>query len=141
MANAWYPLYEQALRKGEIAGGEDAVDIKFALVDLDHYTYSAAHQYLSDVTADASAVLGTSGNLANKTFSGATMDADDATAAAVTGTVTALISYVDTGNENTSPLRTYMDTDASSNPISVVFSGADARLVFHASGVDKLGAA
>jgi hypothetical protein len=53
------------------------------LIDLDDYTYNAAHNDLADVPAGARIAM--SGVLANPSVSGGVLDADDPTIAGVTG--------------------------------------------------------
>jgi hypothetical protein len=99
MANALYPKFkEQALQGGvNLSSG----NIKAVLVDLADYTYSAAHEFLSDVAAGGR--VATSGNLASKTFTNGVFDSADPSFTAVTGDVSeSLILYIDTGTPSTS---------------------------------------
>jgi hypothetical protein len=85
MANALFPLGKQAFLSGSINMTSDT--IKVALVKTTSgYTYSAAHQFYSDLTP-ASNVVGTPATL---------------------GTI--IVLYKDTGAPTTSPLIAYIDT-------------------------------
>jgi hypothetical protein len=115
MANALYPKFkEQALQGGvNLSGG----DIKAVLVDLADYTYSAAHEFLSDVAAAGR--VATSGNLASKTFTGGVFDSADPSFTAVTGDVSeALILFIDTGTPSTSRLIAFYDAGVSGLPVT-----------------------
>ena len=132
MAAAIYPKFkEQALQGGtDLSGG----NIKAVLVDTGAYTYSASHQYLSDIAAGAR--IATSGNLANKTFTSGTFDADNITITGVTGaTVEAAVYYIDTGNAATSKLIMY---DDSLTGLPFTPNGGDVTLTFIASGIFTL---
>lgn len=105
MANALYPKYLQKRLEGSIAFLTDT--IKVALVDTAVYTYSAAHEFYSSVSA---AVVGTPVALTTKTSTLGVADADDVTFTAVTGaSVEAAVIYKDTGTVGTSPLIAYID--------------------------------
>ncbi|MEB3210276.1 MAG: hypothetical protein VKL39_02930 [Leptolyngbyaceae bacterium] len=81
MANAIYPKFkEQALQ-----GGVNLLtsDVKAVLVDLADYTYSASHEFLSDIVVGGR--VATSPNLGSKTFTNGTFDAANTTFSAVTG--------------------------------------------------------
>lgn len=83
-------------------------DLKVVLIDSADYTFSNAHQFLSDVPAPAR--VATSGNLAGKSTTDGIFDAADITLSAVTGDpIEALIIYQDTGNPATSRLIVYLD--------------------------------
>lgn len=106
MANVIYPKFkEQALQAGvNLSSG----NIKAVLVDLADYTYSAAHEFLSDVAAAGR--VATSANLASKTFTNGTFDSADPSFTAATGDqCEALILYIDTGTPGTSRLIAFID--------------------------------
>lgn len=75
MANASFTPFKDALLNATV-DLNDAV-IKVALVR--GYTFNAAHQYLSDITANSGVLNGTPVALANKTIVGGVFDADDST--------------------------------------------------------------
>lgn len=86
--------------------------IKVRLVRTSGYTFSQAHQYISDVTA----AIVTDVTLGSKATNGAgsdpgSFDAADATFTAVPSgaAIDALVIYKDTGVSTTSPLIAYID--------------------------------
>lgn len=134
MANAAYPLSLEAFLKADIPGGLDSADIKVALIDTAAYTYSATHQYLSDVAG--ASIIATTGNLSSKSTTGGVLDAADISIAGVAGaTVEAVIVYYDSGAAATSLLLGYAELAAAYTP-----TGADVQVVFHASGILSIAA-
>ncbi len=106
MPNVIYPKFkEQALQGGaNLASG----NIKAVLVDLADYTYSAAHEFLSDVPVAAR--VATSGNLTSKTFTNGVFDTDDFSFVSAIGDPSeAVILYIDTGTPATSRLVYFND--------------------------------
>ena len=129
MPTVIYPKFkEQALQGGvNLASG----NIKAVLVDLADYTYSAAHEFLSDVPAAAR--VATTGNLASKTFTNGTFDSADPSFTAVTGDVSeALILFIDTGTAGTSRLIAFYDTGVGGLPFTP--NGGDINVTVNASG-------
>lgn len=120
MSNVLYPLFKQAaLSPGATGGSTQATNInlttdtiKVALVKTTAgYTYSASHQYYSDLTPGSNAVgtpvAVTSPTVTNGVFNAAS----PVTFTSVTGSaVGALVVYKDTGTASTSPLIYYCDT-------------------------------
>ena len=130
MANAFYAPFLKKLIDADVDFLVD--DIKVVAVDTGAYTFSAAHEFLSDIPGGAR--IGTSGNLASKTTTGGVFDAADATFTALTGTsVEALVIYKDTGVAGTSALIRFIDTGVTGLPITP--SGADVTVRWHASGI------
>ena len=76
MANAIYPLYKQALLQADANTDIVAGDVKIALVDTGVYTYSAAHQFESDLTG----IVAESQSLTTKSATSGVFDADDVSA-------------------------------------------------------------
>lgn len=107
MANRLYPKGAE-----KILGTLDltAVTVKAALLS-DAYTYSAAHEFLSDISAS---VLSTAQTLASKAVTGGVFDAADVVYTAVTSGATAryVALYHDTGVVGTSSLIFLVDTAA-----------------------------
>lgn len=105
MANRLYPKGAEKL-----LGSLDltAVTVKAALLS-DAYTYSAAHEFLSDVSAT---VLNTAQTLGSKAVTGGVFDAADVVYTAVTTGANAkfVALYVDTGVAGTSSLVMLIDT-------------------------------
>ncbi len=117
MADAIYPKYKEAA----IGGGANADlltgDVKAVLVDLADYTYSAAHEFLSDVPAAARVDI--SPALTGKTVTNGNFDSDDYVWDAVSGDASeAVILFIDTGVEVTSRLVAFYDTSLTGFPIT-----------------------
>jgi hypothetical protein len=108
MPNAVYPkAKEAALAAGlNLAAGT----VRAMLVDTAAYTYSAAHEFLSDIPGGAR--IGTAATLASKTLTNGVFDAADATYTDLVSapSIEAVVIYVDTGTEGTSRLVAYIDT-------------------------------
>jgi hypothetical protein len=119
-----------------------SANVKAVFVDSATYTYSDAHEFLSDIPSGAR--IATSGNLAGKTV--ATVTTDDArfdcddfsvTFASAQPTCEALVYYVDTGTASTSYLVKYMDTSASL-PLTPPPGGGVVNVTVSANGVFEL---
>jgi hypothetical protein len=133
MTQAIYPKWKEAVMQGA-SNSSLAGTVKVILVDSADYTYSAAHQFLSDVPGAAR--VGTSGALANKTYTNGVFDADDATFSAVSGDVSeALIYYIDTGVEATSRLVVFEDSAITGAPVTP--NSGDINLAFD-NGANKI---
>lgn len=133
MANAIYPLYKQALLGGLSNIDMDGGTVKVALVDTGTYTYSAAHDFLNDV----SGIVGTAQTIANTTVTSGTFDGDNVTFTAVSGnSVEALVIYIDTGNSATSRLVAYIDTGQTGLPVTP--NGGDITITWDAAGIFTL---
>jgi hypothetical protein len=138
MANTLYPKYRQALLAGGVNLSTGAV--KAVLIDLGAYTYSAAHQFLSDVPSAAR--FGTPQTLANKTITNGNFDADDVTFPAVAagastgGAVEAVLFYRDSGAEAASELIYLMDTGVTGLPLTL--NGSPVKITFDAAGIFQL---
>ena len=105
MANVLYPKGKEHLGKAEIPLLTG--NIRAYLIDSAVYTYSAAHQSVSDVPAGARVA---SGLLGSKTIDNGVFDALNTTLPAVTGAVSeAIILALDSGTEATSWLIAYLD--------------------------------
>lgn len=129
MPNVIYPKFkEQALQGGvNLSSG----NIKAVLVDLADYTYSAAHEFLSDVAAIGR--VATSANLASKTFTNGTFGSANPSFSAVTGDQSeALILFIDTGTAGTSRLIAFYDTGVTGLPVTP--NGGDINVTVNASG-------
>jgi hypothetical protein len=134
MANTWYPKFKEALLKDTV--GLDitnaGVAVKAVMVDGADYTYSAAHEFLSDVPSGAR--VSTTAALTGKTATNGLFDAADSVFTAVTGDPTEiLIVYIDTGVEGTSRLMLFLDTGVTITP-----SGIDLTLTWNVSGIAQL---
>lgn len=133
MANAIYPLYKQALLQGASNIDVDTGTVKVVLIDTGTYTYSAAHDFLNDV----SGVVGTAQTIANTTVANGLFDGDNVTFAAVSGSsAEALVIYIDTGVAGTSRLVAYIDTGVTGLPVTP--NGGDITITWNASGIFQL---
>jgi hypothetical protein len=135
VASALYPkAKEQLLQSGiNLATG----NVKVVLVDVADYTYSAAHEFLTDVPSAAR--VSTTGNLTSKTFTNGTFDAADTTFVAAAGDPSeAMIVYVDTGTAATSRLVCYIDTVAGPAALSVIPNTGDIGVQWAAGGIFSL---
>jgi len=134
MANALYPKWKEQLLQFTANNDLDGQTVKAALVDTGVYTYSAAHQFYSAVSAG---VVGTPQVIANKTYANGVFDGDDITFVNTTGaTAEAIVLYIDTGNPATSPLVGYFDTGVTGLPVSP--NGGDILIGWNASGIFAL---
>lgn len=108
MTNAVYPKCKQlALGAGvNLAAGT----VKATLIDTANYTYNAAHDFYDDVGGTAR--IGTPVVLGTKTLTDGVFDAADISFTGLTSapSLEAVIIWVDTGVEATSPLVAYIDT-------------------------------
>lgn len=113
MASAIYP---KAKARG-MQGGMNLVagTVKAVLVDAGVYTYSAAHEFLSDL----SGIVGTAVTLSGKAVSTAggfsATSPLNFTGLSSAPTMEAIVYYVDTGTAGTSPLIFYYDGKDAAN--------------------------
>lgn len=116
MANALFDPGREGFLDGSIDWDTDT--IKWTLRPSG-YTFSAAHKFLSEVTALAAAI-GTDQTLAGKTVTSGVADGDDLTWTSVASgsTVAKLVGYKSTGTESTSRLVGYIDTVTSGLPVA-----------------------
>lgn len=129
MANALYPKFKEALLKGDV--DMDASDVKAILVDGADYTYSASHEFLSDVPSGAREEI--SAALGSKTYTNGTFDSADTSWSAAAGDpVEIVILFIDTGNAATSRLVAYYDTGVTGLPLTL--NGGDVSGTVNASG-------
>ena len=129
MANALYPLYKEAILGSATNSSISAGTVKVTLVDTGTYTYSAAHEFESDL----SGIVGTAQTLGTKTITTGTFDSANPTWTSVTGaTVEALVIYIDTGTPTTSRLIAYIDTGQTGLPVTP--NGGDITFTVDAAG-------
>lgn len=134
MANALYPKWKEQLLQFTTDNNLSAGTVKVALVDTGVYTYSAADQFYSSVSA---AVVGTPQTIGSKTFTNGVFDGADVTVPTVTGaSVEALVLYIDTGTAATSPLVAYIDTGVTGLPVTP--NGGNISITWNASGIFAL---
>lgn len=135
MANAIYPKFKEALLDDLANTDLNDATVKVLLIDTANYTYSAAHQFLSDVAG--AGIVATSPALANTTVTNGLFDADDVVFSAVTGaSVEAIILFVDTGVAGTSRLVGYIDTGATGLPVTP--NGGDINIGWNPSGIFQI---
>ena len=133
MANALYPLWKEQLLQFTANNNLSAGTVKVALVTAG-YTYSAAHQFYSSVTAS---VVGTPQTIGTKTFTTGIFSGGNVTFTAVTGAqVVALVIYIDTGTAATSPLVAFLDTGVTGLPITP--NGGNITITWSGSGIFAL---
>lgn len=129
MANLLYPKAKESFLKGEIDLSSDTIKVVF--VDQGDYTYSASHQFLSDVAG--AGIVGTAVALGSKTTTLGTFDAADSTLSAVTGDpFEYILIYKDTGVAGTSRLIALLDT---ATGLTMTPSGSNVLVAWHASGI------
>lgn len=133
MANALYPKWKEQLLQFTANNNLSAGTVKVALVTAG-YTYSAANQFYSSVSAS---VVGTPQTIGSKTFTNGVFDGGDVTFTAVTGSqVVSLVLYIDTGVAGTSPLVAFLDTGVTNLPVTP--NGGDITITWNASGIFAL---
>lgn len=131
MANVLYPKFKEGLGLAQINLLTDT--IKAMLVDTADYTYSATHQYLSDVPTAAREEI--SSALSGKTWSNGVFDAADISFPAATGDpIEAVVLFKDTGTAGTSPLIAYIDSAPS---LPLVLNGGPVDVTW-SNGAEKI---
>lgn len=103
MASVLYPTGKKAFLDADI---DMLVDTIKAVIVSTAYTYSAAHDFYDDVSANA---ICTPVTLAGKSTTGGVFDANDITPTDVDGAIGAIILYKDTGTPSTSALIAHID--------------------------------
>lgn len=108
MANRLYPKGAEKILSGSVNLTSDT--IKVALLS-DAYTYSTAHEFVSDLGTR----IGTDQTLTGKSVTGGVFDATDLDFGSLPpgDTVKAVVIYKDTGNASTSPVLAHLDSGAS----------------------------
>lgn len=128
-------LYNKA-RELFLTGGIDWMNdtFKVQLVDTGNYTVSAAHQFLSDIPANARIHDPTT--LSGKTATDGAADATDTlfTAVAAGTSIEAIVIYRESGAEGSNHLIAYIDT-ATGLPITP--NGGDIIITWD-NGVNKI---
>lgn len=131
MASVFYPKFKElALGLGCGSGSVPSGTLKIIGIDTDDYTYSATHNMLDDVAAGSR--VGTATALASVTFTNGTLDSNDVVMSAVSGDeFEAVIIFLDTGVESTSPLVMFIDTGTG---LPLTPNGDDVNVRPHANG-------
>ena len=134
MANALYPLWKEQLLQFTANNNLSSGTVKVSLIDTGVYTYSASHQFYSSAS---SAAIGTPQTINSKTFTNGVFDGADVTFTSVSGnSVEALIIYIDTGTDSTSPLVAYIDTSVTGLPVTP--NGGNISITWDVSGIFAL---
>jgi len=119
VSNAVYPKAKETALTYLLSLGV----LKAVLVDTTAYTYSSAHQYMSSVPSGARVV--TPITLSSVTNSSGVLNAANLSWTGLSGVpaVGAVLLYLDTGSDATSPVLAYIDTASglptSANPTRV----------------------
>lgn len=138
MANALYPKWKEALLQGSAGSalnGSGTTGVYVALVDTGTYTYSAAHQYYSDL----SGIVGTDQEIgATKSYTNGVFDGADVTHPSVTGaSCEALVIYIKNAGANTTwRLVAYIDSGVTGLPVTP--NGGNIDVAWNASGIFQL---
>ena len=136
MASAIYPKYKEMVLSTATNTDLLTGTVKVVLIDTDDYTYSATHEFLSDVAAASR--VGTAQTIGTKSVTNGVFDGADVTFPTVSGDqVEALLIYVDTGVEGTSPLVAFIDQDDVTN-LPATPTGADIPVIWNSSGIFAL---
>jgi hypothetical protein len=147
VGNNLYPKWKRQLFSFAANNNLSAGTVKVALVDtssVGSYSYNFNDEFyeVAGSTTDVqSNTVGTPVTLTNKQFTaistGGNFDADDVLFTAVTGnSVEALVIYIDTGNNQTSPLVAYIDTLVTGLPVTP--NGGNITITWNASGIFTL---
>lgn len=138
MANAVYPSWKEALVTGGSnaqLNGSGTTGVYVVLVDTNTYTYSAAHQFYSDITG----IVGTEQEIgATKTYTNGVFYGPNITFPTVTGpTVEALVFFIKNAGANTTwRLVTFLDSGFTGLPVTP--NGRDILITWNASGIFAL---
>lgn len=137
MANAIYPKYKNSLLQGDAnsaLSGSGATGLWLALVDTGVYTYSAAHQFYSDLLG-----VGATIEVTTVTTVGGLITGDNVTFLAVAGAVSyeALVLFRKNAGANTTwRLIAFEDTGITGLPVTS--NGGDILVTWNASGILQL---
>lgn len=134
MSNVLYPSFKEALLNKEWDLNTDTVKVSLVTTS---YTYSSAHNFYDDVSAN---VVGTPQTIGTPTIASGVFNGDNVTFTAVAGgsTVGGYVVWIDTGGaSSTDPLVAFFDTDGS-GAISIATNGGDITIAHNASGIFSL---
>lgn len=140
MANALYPKWKEALLQAlasSALNGSGTTGVYAQLVDTGTYTYSAAHQYYSDLSGLAPVTEQEIG--ATKAYTNGVFDGADVTFPSVPGTVTyeAIVIFIKNAGANTTwRLVAFMDTGITGLPVTS--NGGNIAVAWNASGIFAL---
>lgn len=145
MANAFYPLWKQAILIGtgasELNTGAGASVI---FVDTGTYTYNTAHDFFADLSGtygDGGTNRASSEVITTPTYTNGTFDGDNTVFAAVNSGGVSIEGFVifvnDSSADATSYLVAYYDASITGAPFSTS-SGAQVTIAWNASGIFDL---
>jgi hypothetical protein len=145
MANAFYPLWKQAILIGtgasELNTGAGASVI---FVDTGTYTYSTAHDFFNDLSGtygDGGTARANSEVITSPTYTLGTFDGADTVFASVNTSSTTVEGFVifvnDSSADATSPLVAFFDASITGMPFSTS-SGSQVTIAWNASGIFAL---
>jgi hypothetical protein len=130
MANAVQATTKKAMLDALLATGT----LKATIVDLADYTYNAAHDFINDVPVASRVATASLGSI---TTTAGVLDAADTVFTSVSGDQSeALVLWLDTGNEATSPYWAYWDSSVTGFPLTP--TGTDVTAVWSSSGILSL---
>lgn len=145
MANAFYPLWKQAILLGTGASElNTGAGLSAIFVDTGTYTYSTAHDFFADLSGthgDGGTGRANSEAIGSLTVTNGTVDGADTVFASVNTsgtTVEGIVLFVnDSSADATSYLVAYYDTGITGMAFSTG-SGAQVTIVWNASGIFAL---
>lgn len=135
MANAVYPNFKEALigaaANSSLNAAEGNTGVFAALVDTGTYTYSATHEFYSDL----SGIVGTDQEITTKTIVDGLFDGDNCVFPSVSGnSAEAIVLYRKNAGANTTwRLVAYIDTGVTGLPVTP--NGTDININWNASGI------
>lgn len=138
MANALYPKWKEAALQSSTStdlAGSGTTGVYAALIDTGTYTYSASHQFYSDL----SGIIGTPVEISSgKSYTNGVFDGVDVTFTAVTGaTAEAIVLYRKNAGANTTwRLISFQDTGVTGLPVTP--NSGDITITWDASGIFAL---
>jgi len=139
MSNQFYPKFKQSLLTEADANKSldqnSSTNGPFAaFIDEGTYTYSASHQFYSDL----SGIVGTDQNIASPTVVNGLFDGADVTFTSVTGaSIEAIVIYRKNSGANTT-WRLVMFDDTSITGIPVTPNSGNITITWNASGIAQL---
>lgn len=135
MANAVYPKFKEALlgaaANSSLNAAEGTTGVFAALIDTGTYTYSAAHEFYSDL----SGIVGTDQEITTKTIASGLFDGDNCVFPSVSGnSAEAIAIYRKNAGANTTwRLVAYIDTGVTGLPVTP--NGTNINVNWNASGI------
>jgi hypothetical protein len=137
MADSLYTSYKEQMIS-QLGGVAPTSGTLKAYIVKDTYTFSAAHEYLSDIVVGNR--VGSALTLTSITTTDGTFDATDFVFTGVTGSGNAngIVIVVDTGVEATSQLVVYKDS-MTNFPIALTGNNLTVTIQIHVNGIFSIG--